>query len=187
MSKLITVFAAFLLTAERSDYESLLKDFIRLARAQITRYGDDTPFERKVHCDFAVGELLSLNDWMPGLMNEKDAEKAVGDLRLPNPKLTIQTPNEKTAAHMAVQRLHGGVPFSLAKIPYAKRKYFGGRISRLCYTLLDGKHTVLEALRITDAMLRKNTSEEQIGNVIACLRYLAGYGYVEILHDDLKK
>ena len=187
VSKLVTVFATFLITADRLDYEVCLKDFIRLARGQITRYENDTPFERKVHCDFAVGELMSLNNWMPGLMSKEDAEKAVEDLRLPNPELTVHTPNETTAAHMAVRRLHAGTPWSLARIPYDKRNYFGGMINRLFYTLLNGKHTVLEALRITDAMLHKNTSEEEIGNVIKFLRYLAGYGYVEILRDDLKK
>ncbi len=186
VSKLVTVFAAFLLTAERSDYESLLKDFIRLARAQIARYADDTPYERKVHCDFAAGELLSINSWMPGLMSGDEAEGAVADLRLPDPELIPQTPNEKTAAQMVVQRLHGGTPWSLAKIPYEKRNYFGGRINKLYYTLLDGKHTVLEAVRMTDAVLRRTTSEEKIGNVIRFLRYLAEYGYVKILRDGLK-
>lgn len=186
VSKLVTVFAAFLVTAERSDYESMLKDFIRLARAQVIRYADDTSYERMIHCDFAKGELLSINSWMPGFMTAEEAEKAVGDLRLPNPELIQQTPNEKNAAQMVVRRLHGGTPWSLAKIPYEKRNYFDGRINKLYYTLLDGKHTVLEALRITDAMLRKNTSEEEIGNVIKFLRYLAEYGYVKILQDNLK-
>ena len=186
VSCLVSVFAAFLLTAERSDYESLLDDFERLARAQVVRYADDTPYQRKVHCDFAEGELLSVNDWMPGLVSAEKAAGAVAGLRLPNAKLSAETPNEKTASKMVVKRLLPGTPWNLARIPYEKRNYYGGRINKLYYTMLDGKHTVLEALRITDAMLCKNTSEEEIGNVITFLRYLAGYRYVKILRDDLK-
>jgi len=183
VSKLVTVFAAFLLTAERSDYEALLGDFQRLALTQITRYADDTPFARKVRCDFAVGELLSLNEWMSDLITPEQAEAAVHALRLPHAELVPATPNEKTAAQMVVQRLHGGTPWSLARIPYEKRNYFGGRINKLYYTLLDGKHTVLEAIRIADVMHNEHASEKSIGNVITFLRYLAGYGYVKILRD----
>ena len=118
-----------------------------------------------------------------GLMSGEDAEKAVRGLRLHGAELVPETPNERTASQMVVQRLHGGTPWSLAGIPYEKRSYFGGRINKLYYTLLDGRHTVLEALRISDAMLRRHTTEEKIGHVIAFLRYLAGYGYVKVLRD----
>ena len=180
---LTTTLAAFMLTAERVDFEILLDDFRRLARHQAERYADDTAFERKLHCDFIVGELMSLNRWEDGLMTEEAAEEAVRDLRLPDPEQIAETPNEKTAAQMVVQRLQGGMPWSLANIPYEERIHFGTTVNHLCFTLLDGKRTVLEAIRMTDAMLRVVTSDKSIGNTVEQLRYLAGYGYFQILRD----
>lgn len=187
VTKLVTVLTAFMLTAEREDFESLLADFRRLARIQAGRYAEASPFERKVHCDFAAGELLSVNRWMPGLLTAEEAEEAVADLRLPDPELIPRTPNEKTAAQMTVQRLQGGTPWSLAKIPYQERIYFGKTAERLYFTLLDGKRTVFEAIRMTDAMLRRVTSDENIGKAAEQLRYLARYGYFKILHDGERK
>jgi len=184
VSCLVSVFAAFLLTADRSDYESLLGDFERLAREQVIRHADDIPYQRKVHCDFAEGELLSVNGWMPGLVSPEKAAGAVAGLRLPDAELTAETPNEKNAAQMVIKRLQPGTPWSLARIPYEKRNYFGGRRKPLYFTLLDGKRTLLESVRIADAMLGKNTSDEDIGKLIKFLRYLADYGYVKILRDE---
>ena len=186
VTKLVTTLAAFMLTAEREDFESLLGDLRRLARIQAGRHAGDTPFERKVHCDFAAGELLSVNSWMPGLLTAAEAETAVADLRLPDPGLAPKTPNEKTAAQMTVRRLCGGTPWSLAKIPCGRRIDFGKPVERLYFTLLDGKRTVFEAVRMTDAMLGSVTSDENIGKAVAHLRYLARYGYFEILRDGKK-
>ena len=183
ISRLVTVFAAFLLTAERGDYEMLLADFRRLARGLTARHTDDTAYRRKVHCDFAEGELLSLNRWMPDLMTPEQASAAVADLRLPDAELVPGTPNEKNAVRMIVRRLLGGTPWSLARIPYGERQGFRGGLNAVAYTLLDGKRPLLEAVRIADAMSGKRTSDEAIGRAIASLRFLAGYGYVEILRD----
>lgn len=183
VTKLVTVFATFLLTAGRSDYEGVLGDFRRLARAQVRRYADDGPCDRRVRCDFAAGELLSLNGWAGDLLSAEEAEGAVADLRLPGPGLMPRTHNERIAAQMVVERLQGGTPWSLARIPHAERIDFGRPCKPLCLVLLDGRRTLLEALHIDDVMRRERTPEPLIGTAIRYLRYLAGYGYFKILRD----
>jgi len=183
VSRLVGVFAAFLLTAERGDYEALLGDFRRLARGQIERYPDDPPFARKVHCDFAVGKLLSVNCWMPDLLTAGAAEAAVSDLRLPGAEATPRTPNEKVAAQMVLRRIDGGTPWSLAKVPYRERIDFGRPVTPLEFSLMDGRRTLLEILRINDAVFHTRTSEEHIGRIVEYLRYLADYGYFDVVRD----
>ena len=88
---------------------------------------------------------------------------------------------------MVVLRLQGGTPWSLAKIPYDERVCFGKPVERLYFTLLDGNRTVFEAIRMTDAMLRRVTPDEDIGKAVEQLRYLARYGYFKILRDGERK
>ena len=184
VATLDAAFAAFLLTATPADYAELLPDLKRLATVRLERYRDEEPWRRNARCDFATGQLRSVNDWCPGAIADDEAEAAVAAWRLPDEPPAPLAENERIAAQMVVQRLVPGTPWSLANIPYEKRSYCGrGRINRIYYTLLDGRRTLLEALRIADASLGTHADDDAIGDVIRFLRLLAQYGYVRILRD----
>ena len=179
-SKLIAVFIAFLLEGSSDDCRAIKNDLISIALEKASDYSDDTPYQRKVRCDFAVGQLASVNDWFPGVFADGEIAALVEPIRLPEANLSVQTVNEKAAASMFVTRIEPGTPWSLNKIPYAERDYCNGRINKVYYTLLDGSRSLLESIRMCDAIFRENTSEESLGNVIRFMYYLERYGYVKI-------
>ena len=180
VSKLVATFSAFLLSADAEDYKAELTRFKQLAREKATAYRFDTPYERKVRCDFAVGQLDSINNWMTGIISSDEARQTLLDCRLSGDELIPVTENEKKAAGMYVKRIGLGTPWSLAKIPYAEKNYHKGRINKIYYTLLDGQHSLLDAIRIADVALYQKTSDESIGNVIKFMYYLERYGYLQI-------
>ena len=147
---------------------------------QASAHRFETPFCRKVRCDFAAGQLLSVNEWMNDLITPAEVEALLAPSRLPLKDMPPVTENEKIAAELFVKRLHAGTPWSLAAIPYEERDYCNGRINKVYYTLLDGSRSLLDAIRITDAALSCKTTDEQLGCVIKFMQYLSRYGYVEI-------
>ncbi|MBE6369634.1 MAG: hypothetical protein E7056_05680 [Lentisphaerae bacterium] len=179
-STLVALFSAFLLSADEADYRKVLPEFCQLAAERAGAYQYDTAYQRKVRCDFAEGQLLSINDWMPGVITPEAAAAVVQPCRLPDAGLVAETENEKTAADMVIRRFEPGTVWSLNKVPYAERDYCGGRINKVYYSLLDGKRTLLEALRMADVALDCRTTDEEIGKVIKFMRYLEKYNYLEI-------
>ncbi|MBE6381370.1 MAG: Zn-dependent exopeptidase M28 [Lentisphaerae bacterium] len=179
-SKLVALLAAFLICGEAGDYRKALPGMCKIAAERASDYRFDTPFERKVRCDFAVGQLKSIEQWMPGVITDDEAEKQIASCRLPDDELPIITDNEKTAAGMIITRFEPGTTWCLNKVPYAERSYCGGRINKLYYSYLDGKVNLLEAIRMADVGLARNTSDEEIGKVIDFMRYLEKYGYLAI-------
>jgi len=121
-----------------------------------------------------------LEQWMPGVITDDEAEKQIASCRLPDDELPIITDNEKTAAGMIITRFEPGTTWCLNKVPYAERSYCGGRINKLYYSYLDGKVNLLEAIRMADVGLARNTSDEEISKVIDFMRYLEKYGYLAI-------
>ena len=180
VSTLVATLGAFLISADKEDYEAVLPELTDLAVSAVTDHRFDTPFERKVRCDFAAGQLESINNWMPGIMDQQSAGAIIAPYRIDGDELTAATENEKTAARMFVTRQITGTPWSLAAIPYAERNYHGGRINKLFFTLCDGTRSLLEAIRIADVAHYNTTSDEKIGCVIKFMRYLEKYGYVKI-------
>lgn len=177
---LVATFAAFLMSADAGDYQALKPALCSFAKEKASDYKDDTPYQRKVRCDFAAGQLASTNAWQEGVFSDEEIADLLKDIRLENAELAAVTENEKAAAALFVERIEPGTPWSLAKIPYAERDYCGGRINKVYYTLLDGSRSLLEAVRMCDAIFRVHTSEESLGNVIRFMHYLARYGYVKI-------
>ena len=179
-SKLVATFAAFLLSAGKEEYLSLKDALIELALEKATDYKDDTPYQRKVRCDFAAGQLASVNQWQEGIFSDEEISALLADARLPDVELKAETENEKAANTMFVTRIEPGTPWSLNKIPYEERDYCNGRINKVYYTLLDGSRSLLEAVRMCDAIFRRDTSDQSLGNVIRFMYYLERYGYVKI-------
>ena len=180
VSKMVATFAVFLLSAEKSDYMQLKPALVSWAHEKASDYANDTAYQRKVRCDFAEGQLASVNAWMPEVFTQDEIREAFADIRLPNDELPVVTENEKTASRMFVTRIEPGTPWSLNKIPYAERDYCNGRINKVYYTLLDGSRSLLEAVRMTDAISNSKTSDASLKCVINFMNYLERYGYVKI-------
>ena len=86
---------------------------------------------------------------------------------------------ECRARGIVPRRLTVGAPFCLSRVPYRERKKVS--ISRLLWSLFDGKRDLLTCVRITDCERKVRTSAGQIGTYMKELRYLERYGYVRLL------
>ena len=178
--KLVAAYTAFLLTAEADDFKSLLPNLTALAIKPLDN-NSDTPFARKVKCDFAAAELASLERWAPGTIDAQAAEDAVAPFRLPDAEITPKTESEREAAELIVTRLEPGTPWSLARIPYPeKRRFDGYRMVPLQYALCNGQRTLLETVRMCEAVSFKRWGDRQLAALIATLRYLESYGYLRL-------
>ena len=81
---------------------------------------------------------------------------------------------------MVVARTQPGTPWSLAKVPAAEKRGFSYIPQPLHLALMDGKRSVLEAIRIYDVFNRAAMPQEKISAVITYLEYLEKYGYLTI-------
>jgi aminoglycoside N3'-acetyltransferase len=86
-------------------------------------------------------------------------------------------PIEYKAMHTVVRRLRP-TPFSLAAIPYEERRSI--RVSRLLYSLFDGKRSLLDAVWLEELLIGKRASNESIQEELERLKYLAEYRYVQL-------
>ena len=84
---------------------------------------------------------------------------------------------EKQAAAVIPVRLKA-TAFSLADIPLDVRKSF--RVSRLLYSLFDGRKNLLEAIRITDWLTGTRSDDDAIKKELDTLKYLVEYGYITL-------
>ncbi|MBQ7179643.1 MAG: hypothetical protein IJS08_19655 [Victivallales bacterium] len=94
------------------------------------------------------------------------------------PKDVLSTAEQKADSWIVKAAGHG-YPFSLARVPFAERRPARG-ISRILWTQLDGKTSLLEAIRRADAELGKKTDDEAIKRLMDTLEYVAKYGYATI-------
>ena len=76
------------------------------------------------------------------------------------------------------ERLRVGAPFCLSHVPYPERRRTA--VSRMLWSLFDGKRDLLTCVRILDEAVKGRTTPAQIGRIIADLRFLEQYGYVRL-------
>jgi hypothetical protein len=179
--RLVAAYTAFLLTAEAGDFKSLLPNLAALAVKPLGN-SSDTPFVRKVKCDFAAAELASLERWEPGIIDAQAPEDAVAPFRLPGAEIIPGTDLEREAAELIVTRLEPGTPWSLARVPYPEKRYFDDfRIVPLQYALCDGRRTLLETVRMCEAVIPKRWGDRKLAALLDTVRYLESYGYLRLV------
>ena len=76
------------------------------------------------------------------------------------------------------ERLRIGAPFCLSYVPYPERRRTA--VSRMLWSLFDGKRDLLTCIRILDGNNNSRTLPRQIAKIIADLRFLEKYGYVRL-------
>ena len=70
------------------------------------------------------------------------------------------------------------MPFSQVRVPSEERYPWTG-IPELIWALLSPERSVLDAVRLHDAVLERNTTDEQIDYYLSYFRFLVKYGYLE--------
>lgn len=89
------------------------------------------------------------------------------------------SPMERRAHAVVPERLRLGAPFGLSHVPYEERRKT--TVSRMLWSLFDGKRDLLTCVRILDGNGNARTLPQQIGKIIDDLRFLEKYGYVRLL------
>ena len=179
--KLLEVLASYVMFAVNSsneDVKALLPELEKIALEFLKP--DDTPFARKVKCDFISGELQSLNRIAGGSITDAEIENTLAKYRLPGAFITAANEAEIAASQMIVTRTQPGTPWSLEKIPAAEKRTFSYIPQPLHLALMDGKRSLLEAIKIYDVFNCNTMPPEKITSVIEYLKYLEKYGYLTI-------
>ena len=85
---------------------------------------------------------------------------------------------EKEADSIRYRIATPGMPFSQARIP-AQERVTWSDIPELIWALLSPERSVLDAIRLRDAVHSDCTSDEKIRYYLSYFRFLAKYGYLE--------
>lgn len=180
MIKLQTVYLAFMLSADKVDMQNSLERFKQLAQLELDE--KDTPFARKVKCDFMLDQLLSCNRIVPGSVDAEDIKNWVDQYRLPDADLPVDNAVEAEAAKLVVLRKQIGSPWSLARIPLAEKRKFAYAANPLHIALFDGRRSVLEAVKTANVFNGNSMmSEAKLQAMLDFLYYMEKYGYWQIV------
>ena len=85
---------------------------------------------------------------------------------------------EKTADSIRYRVTKTGVPFSQVCVPVKERTNFAGT-SELIWALLSPERSVLDAIRLRDAIFSIRSSDDVIENLLSYFGFLEKYGYLE--------
>lgn len=88
------------------------------------------------------------------------------------------TETEQKAAALRYRPIGKGMPFSQARVPSEERVSWHD-IPELIWAMLSPDRTVLDAVRLHDAVLSCKSSDEQIEYYLSYFRFLEKYGYLE--------
>ena len=176
-------------------FRALLPELKRQAAAEYVRVLNDT--RRQVEArkmeperannkiaywhDLIMRTLLTVDRIAPDAIGINEARQVLGeaphfgDTSAP----VLLSVSEQRASRLVVKRLSPGMPHSLAKVPFEKRR--DCPLPEVTISFFDGKRTLLEALRATeyDQNLEPSTAEE-IADYIDYLELLEEYGYVKL-------
>lgn len=91
------------------------------------------------------------------------------------------TPAEKKADSIRYRITSTGIPFSQVRVPSSERVSWPDA-PELIWALLSPERSVLEAIRLQDAVFSSTTPDERIHTHLSYFRFLAKYGYlVEVI------
>lgn len=94
------------------------------------------------------------------------------------PKEPALTGARRTASRLVPTRGKLGFPFSLAAIPLEEREPVF--MSHNTWAFFDGKRTLLDCIRMSDAETGRPSTTSSIARTIAELRRIEKYGYVSL-------
>ena len=183
--KLVEIFASytmFTVNSDKDEIRALLPELQDIALAFLKP--DDTAFARKVKCDFIAGQLISLNRIAKDAITVNEVEQLLEPLRPAGVEYKAQNETEMLAAKTVVTRNFPGTPWSLAKVPAAEKRPFPYKPQPLHLALMDGKRSVLEAIKIYDVFNCNTMPPEKIAMVLDYLEYLEKYGYLSISKES---
>jgi hypothetical protein len=194
MAKLVPMIAAYsavMICGDREHYKGLAVELEKVAaywleteknfaagRAAAGKMSKtDALWRNKVMEMLYLGRMESFNLFYPGLVTPKlpvhwadDFYETLSDREL--------TPAEQEAAAVRYRILTHGMPFSQARVP-AEERVCWGEIPELIWALLSPERSVLDAIRLRDAVHSACTTDAQIRHILNYFRFLAKYGYLE--------
>ncbi len=181
-------YAAILLTAGEKEFRELLPVIERRALEDFQREVSTRTdsFEINSLIDYHAGRVLSLNRFVPGLVDEISIREQFQRF---SPQAVDRTVSlsaaEQEASRIIPDRGDSWLPFSLARVPYTERKVFrDNAVDFTGFSLFDGKRSLLEALKLRKFFLNEPLNDEIIFRSIDYLYYLEQYGYVNIEKAD---
>lgn len=124
-----------------------------------------------------LGRMESFNRFYSGIVTPTLPKHWADDFYniLPERELT---PVEKKADGIRYCIKYTGIPFSQARVPASERVSWP-MASELMLALLAPERSVLDVIRLHDAALSCNTSDEMIESHLDYFNFLAKYGYLE--------
>ena len=174
-----SAYTAFMLGARAEDFRNLLERFKAFAVQEFD--AADTPWERKVKCDFAAGQIASCNRMAPGCVAPEEIAAWIDPYRLPGAELSIANATEADAARIVPVRSQPGTPWSLARIPAAEKRKFAYSPHPAHIAMFDGRRSVLEAVKTIAVFQKRAMPEAELAAMLAYLAYLEQYGYWQLL------
>lgn len=147
----------------------------KTARALLSK--TDAAWHNKAAEMYYLGRMESFNRFYPGIVTPAlPIHWADGfyDM-LPDRELTSA---EEKAASIRYRITSAGIPFSQARVPASERVCWP-YASELIWALLSPERSVLEAIRLRDAVFSRVTSDEDIENHLLYFCFLEKYGYLE--------
>ena len=124
-----------------------------------------------------LGRMDSFNRFYPGTVTPTLPKHWADDFydTLPDRALTDA---EQEASGIRYRILCPGVPFCQARVPAEERTCWPD-VPELVWALLSPDRSVLEAIRLRDAVHSAHTSDEKIRYLLSYFRFLEKYGYLE--------
>lgn len=98
----------------------------------------------------------------------------------PTPVDAVRSPEERRARNTIPKRLTRGLPFDLARIPFAERKRYHANQERFV-AWMDGRRTLWEVIQCFALDLRSPVTAAEIGSLIQYTNDLARYGYLKLV------
>lgn len=124
-----------------------------------------------------LGRMESFNRFYPGIVTPTIPGHWADDFYNTLSEREL-TPAEKKADSIRYRIKSTGIPFSQARVPVSERVSWP-MASELMWALLSPERSVLDAIRLQDAALSCNTSDEMIVSHLSYFSFLAKYGYLE--------
>ena len=187
-----------LATGDEAEFRTMAADTMAAARTELAERFTAVRYEyskgnltcreaaEKIRflADKAAERLLSINRFSPDTVRREElgflseiADRALSGIPQFSGKPELHGAMAQ-AAGMVVSRLEPGILMSMAKVPFARRKFCS--IEPVLYILLDGKRSLYDAMKLYEYEMDVSFTEQDYQNRIEQLEYLAKYGYVRI-------
>lgn len=188
---MLAVFTAELICSDREHFEELARELEKTAalwletkknflagRVAMGRMSKaQAMWQKKAAEMYYIGRMESFNRFYPDIVSPVLPSHWADDFYniLPDGELTEA---EKAAANIRYRTTCVGVPFSQSRVPSSERVNWYGT-SELIWALLSPQRSVLEAIRLRDAVFSIQSTDEAINLHLKYFKFLEKYGYLE--------